>query len=332
VGSQGGPSGARGGDCPRLLVDARGISHAFQRTALRAVDLQVGAGEVHALLGPNGAGKTTLLRVLAGLLCPDEGSLEIAGCDGMRRPRDLRTRIGLMPSGDGTLYSRISALENLVFFGRLQGFRRKHATARAHELLELVGLSDDADKRVYAYSHGMQKRLSFARALLTEPEVLLIDEATHDLDPHAARAVRELTLRAAVRGTGVVWATQRLDEIRGFTDSVTLLSHGAVCFSGTVHDLLGRELPRRYLLKLQNGGSPSAALTQSLSQLLGSTATIESAPRATDDDYVLALAQGRVIGDALGALDRAGVRILACREERSGIEEAFISLTDGIAP
>jgi ABC-2 type transport system ATP-binding protein len=326
---QGKSGGIRGSDCSALLIDARGISHWFQRPVLSEVSLQVAAGEVHALLGPNGAGKTTLLRVLAGLLRPAAGSLRVAGCDGIRDPRGLRRQIGLMPSGDGTLYSRLSGLENLAFFARLQGFGRKDAFARGEDLLELVGLAEHAHKRVNAYSHGMQKRLCFARALLTEPDVLLIDEATHDLDPHAARAVRGLTLRAASRGAAVVWTTQRLDEIRGFTDSVTLLNNGAVCFNGSLHDLLGREVPRRYMLRLQNGGTPPAALKQCVGRLLGSSATIQSAPRATEDDYILDLGDGHVLGDALTALDRAGVRILACREERSGIEEAFVSLTEG---
>jgi ABC-2 type transport system ATP-binding protein len=320
-----GPEETAGG----LLVDARGLSHAFQRPSLRDVDLQVGAGEVHALLGPNGAGKTTLLRILAGLLRPDAGALTVAGCDGIRDPEGLRRLIGHMPSGDGTLYTRISGLENLVFFARLHGFRRKDASARAHYLLDLVGLSEHAHQRVYAYSHGMQKRLCFARALLTEPDVLLIDEATHDLDPHSARSVRELTLRAASRGAAVVWTTQRLEEIRGFTDTVTLLNRGAVCFNGSVHDLIARAVQRRYLLRLENGGAPPIALARSLGARLGSTATIESAARSTEDDYVLALGDGHVIGDALAVFAQAGVRIVACREERSGIEEAFVLLTEG---
>lgn len=124
-----------------------------------------------------------------------------------------------------------------------------------------------------------------------------------------------------------MWTTQRLDEIRGFTDSVTLLKAGAVSFNGSLHDLLGQEVPSRYVLKLQNGGTSSAVLAQTLAELLGSTGTIQSAPRATEDDYILSLRQGHVVGDALTALDRAGVRVLACREERSGIEEAFVALT-----
>src|SRR5438067_1843247 len=174
-----------------VLVEATGLSHRFPRKeALRGVDIRLHRGEIHALLGPNGAGKTTLIRVLSGLLEPQEGHVVVAGFDGRRQARALRERIGLMPSGDRTLYLRISGRENLAFFGRLQGLGRRDAYSRADELLERVGLLEDGRRRVRTYSHGMQKRLSFARALLTEPEVLLIDEATHDLDPRAARVVR----------------------------------------------------------------------------------------------------------------------------------------------
>jgi ABC-2 type transport system ATP-binding protein len=310
------------------ILEARGVTHAFQRPALVDVELCVEAGEIHALLGPNGAGKTTLLRVLCGLLQPQGGSLRVRDCDGIRSPHSIRSHIGFMPSGDRSLYPRLSALENLVFFARLQGIRRRDACQRAWAALAEVGLEETAHRRVHAYSHGMQKRLSFARALLTEPSVLLIDEATHDLDPHAAEVVRTLTVRAAARGAAVVWATQRLDEIRGFAHAVSVLNRGAVCFAGTVPELVGRTLPRRYLLKLHNGGTSGIALQRSLAAALGSAGTIAAARGATSDDYVLVLNDGQVIGDVLGTFDRAGVRIMACREERSGLEEAFMALTE----
>jgi ABC-2 type transport system ATP-binding protein len=311
------------------LVCAQRVSHKFHRkVALQDVDLLVHPGEIHALLGPNGAGKTTLLRVLAGLLQPDQGSLTISGLNGLEESQAVRERIGFMPSGDRTLYLRISGLENLVFFGRLQGFTHKDARLLARELLELVGLSEDAHKRVRAYSHGMQKRLSFARSLLTQPEILLIDEATHDLDPKAARVVRALTRDAAARGAAVVWATQRLDEIRGFADRVTLLKHGGIRFSGSVAELVAQTPSTRYLLRLRNGGAPAVELGATLQAALGSSGTIAGAPRATPEDFVLCLEDGVAIGDVLGAFSEAGVRIVACREERSDIEEAFVALTE----
>ena len=231
------------------------VSRRFgERDVLRGVSLRVAAGEIHALLGPNGAGKTTLLRILAGLADATSGTI------------DMATRAGLVPSGDRTFYLRISGLENLVFFARMHGLRHAAAKRRALEVLELVGLSDAARRPVGRYSHGMQKRLSFARALLAEPTVLLVDEATHDLDPEGAERIRALTRELATHGAAVLWTTQRIDEIRGFADAVTFLHQGAVRFAGSVTELIARgDTAPRYVVRVRNGRPdvpPDAAVLQ----------------------------------------------------------------------
>jgi ABC-2 type transport system ATP-binding protein len=222
-------------------VRVRGLERRYgARVALAGVDVSVAAGEIHALLGPNGAGKTTLLRILAGLVDPTAGAAEVLGMDVARGTRALRGRVGLVPADDRSAYQRISGVENLAFFARLHGLRKRAAFARAREVLDDVGLGDRADDPVGDWSHGMQQRLAVARALLTEPAVVLIDEATHDLDPAAAAAVRALVAERARRGTTVLWATQRLDELRDFADAVTLLAGGRVRFRGTVQALAAR--------------------------------------------------------------------------------------------
>lgn len=312
----------------RLTVAAHGISRSFgAKRALDDVSLSVQTGEIHALIGPNGAGKTTLLRVLTGLVAPDEGDLSVLGVDPGASSRDLRRRIGLIPSGDRSFYLRISGLENLVFFARLNGLRRRAAFTQARRALEEVDLLDAARLSVNAYSHGMQKRLSIARALLTQPEVLLVDEATHDLDPEGARRVRELVGAVAARGAAVVWTTQRLDELRGFADAVTVLSRGCVRFSGTVPELMAHSLPRRYLLRLQNGSLAGESLQPVLSRAVEGLGTVTAAGQGESPDYLLVLAESAVLGEALASLTSAEVQVLSCREERSEIEEAFLSLT-----
>jgi ABC-2 type transport system ATP-binding protein len=235
--------------------------------------------------------------------------------------------VGLIPSGDRSFYLRISGLENLMFFARLHGLRRREAHAQARRVLEEVDLLDAARLRVNAYSHGMQKRLSIARALLTQPEVLLVDEATHDLDPEGARRVRELVSAVARRGAAVVWTTQRLDELRGFADAVTVLSRGCVRFTGTVPELMAHSLPRRYLLRLQNGSLVGESLRPVLGRAVGGLGTLTAAGRGESPDYLLVLTENAVLGDALASLASASVQVLSCREERSEIEEAFLSLT-----
>src|SRR3954451_6512961 len=200
-------------------IDVRGLERRFgEHTAIAGLDLTVGAGEVHALLGPNGAGKTTLLRTLAGLIHPSVGQVRVLGIDARKGPRALQGRVGLVPASDRSAYQRISGVENLAFFARLHGMRKRVAFERARAVLADVGLSDKADSPVSGWSHGMQQRLSVARALLTDPPVLLIDEATDDLDPIAAATVRTLIAARATAGTTVLWATQRLDELRNFAD------------------------------------------------------------------------------------------------------------------
>ncbi len=310
------------------VVEVREVSRLFgSKVALDRVSFTACAGEIHAVLGPNGAGKTTLLRILSGLLEPSVGDVRVLGMDASAAPRLLRQEIGLVPSGDRSFYLRISGLENLVFFARLQGMRRVEAQARARDVLALVGLLDSAEMRVGFYSHGMQKRLSIARALLTDPAVLIVDEGTHDLDPARARDVRDLVRVAAdTRGVTVIWATQRLDEIRGFADRATLLDLGQVRFDGTVSGLIARAAPRRYVLRLAHGSVAGEALLPVLGRALAGIATI-SWSRTDRDDFVLSLGSDIALGTALHALLDADVQLLACREERSEIEGAFLSLT-----
>jgi ABC-2 type transport system ATP-binding protein len=240
---------------PAILV--RGLERRFgARVALGGIDLEVHPGEIHALLGPNGAGKTTLLRSLAGLVAPTAGEIRVAGVDAAKGPRALQGRVGFVPSSDRSAYQRISGLENLAFFARLHGMRKRAAFDRARAVLADVGLAERAKDPVSGWSHGMQQRLSVARALLTDPPVLLIDEATHDLDPTAAATVRELIASRAERGAAVLWATQRLEELRGFAGQVTLISSGRAAFRGSVEALAAQAAPSvaaRHVSDLERG-------------------------------------------------------------------------------
>ena len=310
----------------RHSIDVCAVSRAFgAKLALDDVSLQVERGHIQALLGRNGAGKTTLLRILAGLVTPSSGSVHVAGVDAARSPLAVRREIGLVPSGDRSFYLRISGFENLLFFGRLQGLKRRAAAGRAHEVLAQVGLDDAAQVPVGTYSHGMQKRLGVARALLTAPAVLLIDEATHDLDPEGAIAVRALVRAAARAGAAVVWATQRVEEIKDFADGVTVLDRGRVRFDGSVEALLAAAERRRYVLELRNG-LPADDLELRLQERLAGVGSILRRPAAPADSFVLALTGQAVLGDALSRLLDAGITVVSCRQELSEVEEAFMAV------
>lgn len=293
--------------------------------ALAGVDLEVAPGEIHALLGPNGAGKSTLMRVLCGLVAPSSGTAYVLDRRAGRSP-ELRGLIGLVPTGDRSFYLRLSGLENLTFFARLHGLRRREARERALAMLEAVSLGDVGRRPVNAYSHGMQKRLSFARALLGEPRVLLVDEATHDLDPLAAQQIRDLTVERARDGTAVVWATQRVEELVGFADRATVLDRGTVRFAGTVAALAARGGGDRHVVRL---GPATAAGIDRLDAALGTRGRL--LPSSDASEALLALAPGVSLGTALAALMAAGAEIAGCRDEHPPIERGFRVVTERAA-
>jgi len=307
---------------PGPVIEVEGLHRTFGPVrALSGVDLEVAAGEVHGLLGPNGAGKTTLMRILSGLVDPSEGSAYVLDRRAGQSP-ELRARIGMVPPGDRTFYLRLSGLENLVFFGRLHGLRRRAARARALELLEAVGLDEAGERPISTYSHGMQKRLSFARALLAHPKLLLVDEATHDLDPVAAQQVRDLTALCAADGTAVLWATQRIEELHGFARHVTVLDRGTVAFAGTVAALVALGGAGRHVIEL---GPATAVTPAELGAALGTNGQLLPGPDA--GHVLLVLAPGVALGTALTALVEAGAEIVSCRDERPPIERAFLAVT-----
>jgi ABC-type multidrug transport system ATPase subunit len=289
--------------------------------ALRGVSLEVRGGDIHAVLGPNGAGKTTLMRILCGLVDPSAGSAYVMD----RRtggPPSTRKSIGLVPSGDRSFYLRLSGFDNLVFFGRINGLRHRAARVRAAEVLEAVSLTDAGRRPVSTYSHGMQKRLAFARALLHDPAVLLVDEATHDLDPAAAAQVRALTTERAQSGTAVLWATQRIEELAGFAERVTVLDRGVVCFEGTVAALAAEGGGDRHVVGL------GPRTTTDLAAMSAALSGIGKIQPASDAGHVLlTLAPGVSLGAALSALTAAGAEVTSCRDERPPIERAFLAVT-----
>jgi ABC-type multidrug transport system ATPase subunit len=195
--------------------------------ALDGVTLTVARGELAVLLGVNGAGKSTLMRVLGTTVRPDRGDVEVDGHDLGRSPRSVRRSTGVVLSDERSWYWRLSARQNLEFFGRLCGLSRSAAARRAGELLDVVQLADAANRRVDGFSSGMRARLALGRALLLDPPVLLLDEPSRALDPRVSRDLRELVLGLTRSGRrSVLWVTHDLHEAAAIADRVLLLDSG----------------------------------------------------------------------------------------------------------
>ena len=214
-------------------ISVAGLSKSFGSvSALRGIDLTVSRGEIVALLGPNGAGKTTLLRILGTTVLPDAGQASVVGYDVVSEAGAVRRRIGLMLGDERSWYWRLSGRENLEFFAILQGLSRRRARLRGAELLDDVGLTEAAERRFDGYSSGMRARLSLARALITNPPVLLLDEPSRNLDPSAAADFRAtLQQFANQRGTAVLLATHNLHEAAAVAGRVVGLVRGRLAFT-----------------------------------------------------------------------------------------------------
>ncbi|NVM21042.1 MAG: ABC transporter ATP-binding protein [Desulfobacterales bacterium] len=207
--------------------------------ALSGVSLTVQPGEVFGLLGPNGAGKTTLIKILATLILPDSGYASICGHDLCDQPHHVRSKIGLVNTSERSFYWRLTGRQNLGFFAALCNLSDSNGKKRVDELLDLIGLNEKADTAFMKYSTGQQQRLALARALLTAPEVLLMDEPTNSLDPVASSALRKLTRKelAAKQDKTVLWCTHNLKEAEEVCDRLAIIHKGKVIASGNLDDM-----------------------------------------------------------------------------------------------
>jgi ABC-2 type transport system ATP-binding protein len=196
--------------------------------ALRDVSLTVGQGELFGVLGPNGAGKSTLFKMLATLVLPDAGRAEVMGLDVAADADEVRRVLATVWADERSLYWRLSARENLRLFGALHGLRRADARRQAEQALVVVGLGETGDRLAGQFSTGMRQRLLIARALLTTPRVLLLDEPTRSLDPVTARDLRTFVRDELVarRGCTVLLATHNADEAFELCDRVGVLHQG----------------------------------------------------------------------------------------------------------
>ena len=209
-----------------MTISVQGVRRHFGAVkAVDGVDLEARAGKVTALIGPNGAGKTTLLLVLAGLLVPDSGSVRIAGFDPVTQSRSARERTGWMPDEFGT-WDSLTAREVLETFGAAYGMPAAMARVRADELLETVHLTEFADQHAAVLSRGQKQRLGLARALVHDPDVLLLDEPAAGLDPRSRVDLRVLLRSLAAQGKTVLVSSHVLTELDELADDAVFISRG----------------------------------------------------------------------------------------------------------
>ena len=216
---------------------ARSLNKSFDGVqAVSEVSFSIGRQEIFGLLGPNGAGKTTTIRMLATVLAPDSGEIEIGGYSVREQASEVRDIIGVCPQ-DLALYEELSAMDNLVFFGRMSGLGRREAKEAAASNLELVGLTDRASDAVRKFSGGMKRRVNIAVALMSRPKLLFLDEPTVGIDPQSRNHIFDTVLSLRDEGMTVLYTTHYMEEADRLCDRIGIIDAGKMIALGTQSEL-----------------------------------------------------------------------------------------------
>lgn len=301
------------------MIRARGLEKKYGRVqALRGVEMEVPAGAVYGLIGQNGAGKTTTLRILAGLLLPDGGTAQIGDWDVVRHPREIRRLIGYMPDFFG-VYNDLRVGEYLEFYAAAYGLRGPAVARLRDDLLDLVDLADKRDAFVDTLSRGMQQRLCLARALIHDPQVLLLDEPASGLDPLARVEMREILKELRHLGKTIVISSHILSELADLCTHIGMMVEGRLVREGGLAEMLAGAQVRNIVLRCHG---PVAAARE----------VVERWPGAEIVNGGAGQIEFRLAGDALEVaallqqVVASGVQVVHFAETERSLEDTFIQL------
>ncbi len=297
------------------LIHARGLTKRFASlTAVDAIDFDVERGEAFGFLGPNGAGKTSTMRMIGCVSSVSGGTLRVLGMDPLRDGPRIRARLGVVPQSD-TLDTELHVDENLFTYARYFGLPRDVARQRARQLLDFVQLKDRARDNVEFLSGGMKRRLTIARALVNEPELLLLDEPTTGLDPQARHLVWDRLYRLKQQGVTIVLTTHYMDEAEQLCDRLVVMDKAKIVAFGSPRSLIDQYSSREVLeLRFPVDTTPA------LDKLDGLADRIEALP----DRVLLYTGDGE---SAAVAVHNRGLRPESTLVRRSTLEDVFLRLT-----
>ncbi|WDZ84743.1 ABC transporter ATP-binding protein [Micromonospora cathayae] len=300
----------------QALISARGLVKRFgDFTAVDGIDVEVRAGEAFGFLGPNGAGKSSTMRMVGCVSPPSGGELRILGMDPVRDGPAIRARLGVCPQLDN-LDPELTVRENLTTYARYFGIPRRVARERAAELLDFVQLGERADSKVEPLSGGMKRRLTIARALVNEPDIVLLDEPTTGLDPQARHLVWERLFRLKQQGVTLVLTTHYMDEAEQLCDRLVVMDGGRIVAEGAPRALIERHSTRE-VVELRFAAESQEAFAGKLD---GLGERVEVLP----DRILLYVADGDA---AVGEVHARGLTPASVLVRRSSLEDVFLHLT-----
>ncbi|MEU3622232.1 ABC transporter [Amycolatopsis coloradensis] len=298
------------------MVQAKALVKRFgDFEAVRGIDVEVRPGEAFGFLGPNGAGKSSTMRMIASVSPRSDGDLRVLGMDPDVEGPKIRARLGVVPQQDN-LDTELTVRQNLQIYGRYFGLSRSHVRSKAEELMEFAQLTDRAEAEVDSLSGGMKRRLTIARSLVNDPELLLLDEPTTGLDPQARHLLWDRLFRLKAGGTTLIITTHYMDEAEQLCDRLVVMDNGRIAAEGSPADLISRYSTREVVeLRFPNGEQEAAA-----KQIEGLAERVEVLP-----DRVLLYT---MTGEAtLEQAHTRGLRPLSSLVRRSSLEDVFLRLT-----
>jgi lipooligosaccharide transport system ATP-binding protein len=298
------------------LIHARGLTKRFgDLTAVNGIDFDVAPGEAFGFLGPNGAGKTSTMRMINCISPVSAGTLRVLGMDPETEGPAIRARLGVVPQQD-TLDMELTVMENLIIYGRYFDLSYAEARRRADELLDFVHLTERADDEVEPLSGGMKRRLTIARGLINEPDMMLLDEPTTGLDPQARHLVWERLYRLKKQGVTLILTTHYMDEAEQLCDRLVVMDDARIVAEGSPRSLIAEHSSREVLeLRFDDGETPDFD-----GKLDGLVERTEQLP----DRLLLYGDDGEATAEAVHALGAQPVSQLV---RRSSLEDVFLRLT-----
>jgi ABC-2 type transport system ATP-binding protein len=306
------------------MITLAGVQKTFDgKAAVDSLDLQVPAGSIFGLIGPNGAGKTTTLRMIATLMKPDRGRIEVRGLDLDQEVRAARRIIGYMPDSPGT-FAGITCEEYLEFFGRIHGYRGPELAPRIDSVLDLTDMGGVREELVNALSMGMRQRLTLAKTLLHDPEVLVLDEPASGLDPRARIEIRSLLKELGKMGKTVLISSHILADLEEICTDVAIIELGKVVWAGSLDTMRKGLRAERFHAAVEVPAEEAGRAAEFLQGL----ETVESVSR---DGAALAVKmRGRHGTQVLKALIDAGIEVHSYSEEKVDLEAIFLDRTRGL--
>lgn len=289
-------------------------------TAVKKVDFEVQQGEIFSLLGPNGAGKSTTISMLSCLLQPSGGDACVMGHSISRQPQEVKASIGIVPQ-DIALYGDLSARENLSFWGKMYGLRRRALTKRLDEVLEIIGLVERQKDRVDTFSGGMKRRVNIGAALMHKPDVIIMDEPTVGIDPQSRRHILDNIKELNSQGMTVLYTTHYMEEAQELSDHIAIMDQGQIIACGTHSELVKMvgELDRIDL-----------TLNAESEMLILEWQAIEGVHRVSVEDghlTILAEDSNMILPALFESATRAKLRITSVEIQEPNLEAVFLHLT-----